>query len=133
MDCYSTVRFVKLLDNDFSIGQWVHDILALLRFGPMMRVSLGFSFIASKNFHGQVTTADEPEYMYMYCPREAASFENQFESREQALKWSEKLKPMTNAHEIMELCFLFTDFGQFFRESGWRPKRPIAAQLWISK
>ena len=125
---FKTVRFVKLLHGEINLGEWVLEIFKQCNFGEVMVVNLGISFTAGRKLQDQPS-----DVQYMYCPKSAASFNERFYNRDQAYKWAESLKGLDNPMEIMTLCFLFNDFGEFFHNSGWTGRRPIAAHLWIQK
>ena len=94
-----------------------------------MDVKLGISFTAGQ----KVKDKNDQEVKYMYCPKSAASFHEQFEKREDAYKWAETLMVYDNASDFMKLSFLNNDFGEFFKGSGWSVRSPIAVHLWIQK
>ena len=119
------VRFTKLLDGEVNIGEWTRSIIEQCNFGSFMLVDLGLSFTAKKKLDSKVS--------YMYCPKSAASFSEKFETRKEALDWCDSLTSFKNMNEFLSLSFLQADFGEFFRESGWSTRSPIALHLWIQK
>ena len=129
MSGFKTVRFTKLLGEGINLGEWVLGILEQCNFGPIMILNLGISFTASKGIEGH----DNYQALYMYCPKSAAAFNERFKTREDAYEWVKTLNHLDNPIEIMTLCFLFREFGEFFTTSGWTGKTPIAAHLWIQK
>ena len=126
---FKTVRFVKLLGEKVNIGEWVLGIFEQCNYGHIMDVRLGISFTAAQGIrqHGDQIVK------YMYCPKSAASFHEQFRTREEALEWGESLKVYDNPQQFILLSFLNNDFGEFFKGSGWSVRKPIAVHLWIQK
>ena len=108
-----------------NLGEWTKAIFEKCRFGPLMIVSMGVSFTAGK---GQ-----DREIQYMYCPKAGASFSGRFNNRSEAYDWAHSLKDLENPMEIMAKSYLYNDFGEFFRESGWTARSPVAIHLWIQK
>ena len=130
MSGLKTVRFTKLIGKEgINLGEWVLGIFEQCNFGPIMIVNLGISFTASKGVVGH----NNYEALYMYCPKAAATLNEQFKTREDAYEWAKTLNHLDNPKDIMTLCFLFRDFGEFFTTSGWTGRTPIAAHLWIQK
>ena len=113
----------------FNLGEWVLKILQQLNFGGVMIINLGFSFTANKGFEGH----ENYRVQYMYCPKAGSSFSERFKNREEAYDWAKTLNSLDDPRKIMNLCFLFQDFGEFFSTSGWTGRTPIAAHLWIQK
>ena len=127
---FKTVRFTKLIGKEgINLGDWVLKILEQLNFGGIMFLQLGISFTANKGIEGH----DNYQAQYMYCPKAGATFDERFKTREEAYEWAKSLNGLDNPKDIMNICFLFQDFGEFFTTSGWTGRRPVAAHLWIQK
>ena len=120
---FKTVRFTKLLGKNVNLGEFTKGIFDKCRFGPLMVVNMGISFTASK---GEVI-------QYMYCPKSNASFTERFGQRSEAIEWAKSLNDLEDPIEIMAKSFLFGDFGEFWQESGWVGRTPVALHLWIQK
>ena len=120
-----TVRFVKLLDAEVNLGDWVKAIIEQCNFGPLVDINIGISFTSAKKFDTSVK--------YMYCPKSAASFSNMFQSRKEALMWADSLRGINSKNELMELSFLNNSFGEEFKSSGWTCRTPVALHMWIQK
>ena len=112
-----------MLGKNVNVGEWVKSIIEQLNFGPLVCADLGISFTAERK--GEVT--------YMYCPKSGASFSEAFENRESALKWADSLMFLDDQMELMALSYLTREFGEFFKESNWTGRTPIALHLWIQK
>ena len=75
----------------------------------------------------------DSEIQYMYCPKSGASFNERFNNRSEAYDWADSLKVIDSPMALMTHSFLNQDFGEFFKESGWTCRSPVALHMWIQK
>ena len=119
------MRFTKLLGQKVNLGEWTKAIFEKCNFGPLFCVDIGISFTAARKQDQQI--------QYMYCPKSGASFKKTFETRKEAIEWADELMTINDSMELMAHSFLNNDFGEFFKESGWTGRSPVALHMWIQK
>ena len=120
----STVRFQRLAQKDFNLGNWMEEIAPTLRFIPDMNVSISFSFICRIGVTGDKT--------YMFAAKSLATYSERLSTIDEFLTFAKKMGKLTHKDFLRQAFWEASDQARFTR-SGWIPTSLVCNYIWITK
>ena len=120
---WKTIRFTRIVDDEFNAGTWLKEIIKKIRFSDMVMINVGFSFIAQKN----------DSKIYLYCPKLLAPYKIKCTTVKEAMDFAEEIENKTQAYHLENTFVTTTDTGNPFKESGYIPINLVCNYIWITK
>ena len=124
---FKTVRLQQLY-ADLNVEKWLLAIADCLRYGNLITIDIGFSYIVWKP---NIKTGQH-EMRYVYAAK-ALSFDRvKVHTRSQLHDFAAKFSKLNNSDYLMD-TFMTQLKGNVFETSGFIPRTLVCAYCWIHK
>ena len=118
-----TIR-VQQLVNELVLEDWLLGIADCLRYGKLLTVNLGFSYLVWK-----LTSKD---IRYVYAAKALSYDRVKLHSKSEFYDFAGKFRKLTNEDFLMN-TFLSQLRGNVFESSGFIPQKLVCAYCWLTK
>ena len=120
----ATIRFQRLCNEDFNLGDWLDKIAANILYSPDMLVEIGHSFICKVGLSDEIT--------YMFSAKSLATYRRKISNYEEFTEFAKDMGKLSTADFLRQVFWEANDTNRFHR-SGWVPVKLVCNYIWITK